>query len=119
MMVNNIDSDSFQEQVIKAVEIISFSENLDQSQVRAFSDGFEETKREAEEIVEKGNVKNIICEAIKSPVDDVVELAQQITPALVGAILAESILIPLNPIIFGWIALLIFKMGINAYCATR
>jgi hypothetical protein len=108
--------ETFQQQVKKAVELISFSENLDESQPQAFSSGFEESKKEAEEILQRQDIKAILCPALKNITNDAYDLANAITPLLFGAVLSGSIVIPLNPVFFGWMAIVIAKAGAAGLC---
>lgn len=110
--------DDFQLQVLKAVEVISFSENLEPGRIQPYSSsGFQESKKEAQEIVERRDIKQYICPALKTVTDNTVEVANAITPALVTGVLAGTLAIPLNPILFGWIAVVIVKAGVSSLCA--
>ncbi|NES81300.1 MAG: hypothetical protein F6K10_07750 [Moorea sp. SIO2B7] len=118
-MSNNqeFDAEKFQEQVLKAVEIISFSERLDPDEVRPQSSGFRESKKEAEEMLKRNDIKQIICPALTTIAGEGVEFAKQITPVLVGAVLAGTITMPLTPFLFAWMALAIAKAGAATICA--
>ncbi|MEB3177634.1 MAG: hypothetical protein VKL59_01110 [Nostocaceae cyanobacterium] len=106
----------FHQQVLKAVELISFSESVDESQPKAFSSGFEESKKEAEEILARQDIKAILCPALKNITNDAYDLANAITPLLFGAVIAGTIVVPLNPVFFGWVAIVIAKAGAASLC---
>ncbi len=109
--------DAFHEQVLKAIDLIEFSENLQPGQSVPYSSGVEEFKKEAESTVQRPDMKKYICPALKTVTDNAVEVANAITPGLVAGVLAGTILIPLNPILFGWMALIIAKAGVASLCA--
>jgi hypothetical protein len=111
-----INLDAFQQQVQNAVELISFSENLEPLQPRPYSSGFEESKKEAEQIVKRKDIKQIICPALTNVANDTANVVNAITPGLVTAVLAGTLAIPLNPVLFGWIAVVIFKAGVASIC---
>jgi CobQ-like glutamine amidotransferase family enzyme len=113
----NIDVPAFQEQVQKAIDVILFAENLDPEQVQPYSSGFEASKQEAEKYVARQEVKQTICQSLQALTGDIFEIANGITPVLVGAIVAGQITMPLNPLLFGWIALLLFRTGVKTFCA--
>ena len=91
-------------------------ENLSPEEPLAFDSGFETSKREAENYINQPTIKQRICEAIQSINNDLFEINRTITPVLVGAVIAEAIVMPLNPIIYAWIVLLVSRAGINQYC---
>ncbi|MBR8836925.1 MAG: hypothetical protein DSM106950_23700 [Stigonema ocellatum SAG 48.90 = DSM 106950] len=108
--------DIFREQVIKAIELISFSESLDESQIKAYSSGSEKSKEEAEQIVRRKDIKEYICPGLKSLTNDTFNIANTIIPVLVGAILSGTLMIPLDPMLFGWITVAIAKAGTASLC---
>ncbi|MBD2298601.1 hypothetical protein [Nostoc sp. FACHB-190] len=108
----------FQDKVLKAVDVILYSENLPPDIPVAFAtNGDEKSKQEIEEALKKKDVKKIICPVLKSITNEASNIANAITPVLVGAVLAGTLVIPLNPIFFGWLAVVIAKGGIAAICA--
>jgi len=70
-----------------------------------------------EEIVRRPDVREVLCPTLKSGVDDAFEIAKVITPILVPLVLAGTIAIPLNPILFATIAIVIARMGVAGLCA--
>ncbi|BAZ51222.1 hypothetical protein NIES4103_38710 [Nostoc sp. NIES-4103] len=114
--LENFNIDTFQQQVIKAVELISFSESLDKSQIRAFSGGSEKLQHEAEQLVQRKDVRQYICPALQSLTNDTFEIANKILPILIGAVLAGTLMIPLDPMFFGWIIVAIAKAGTASLC---
>jgi hypothetical protein len=111
---------AFQDQVRKAIEVILFTESLNSEHVRPYSSGFETSQQEAEEYVAKASIKQLICQVLR-PVqllaNDVFEIAKQVTPVLAAAVVAGTLTIPLDPWLFAWIAVLIYRAGVNTFCA--
>ncbi|MEH2026327.1 hypothetical protein [Nostoc sp.] len=115
---NEFNIHEFQEKVLKAVEVISYSEKLTSDIIQPQStDGFEKSKQEVEEALKSKDIKKRICPALKSVTDEASNIANAITPVLVGAVLGGTLVIPLNPIFFGWMAVVIAKAGAAALCA--
>jgi hypothetical protein len=77
----------------------------------------DKTKRKAENLIKRKNIRATICPGLKSISSDVFDIAKVITPLLVGATLAKTITIPLDPMLFGCIAMVIMRMGIATLCA--
>lgn len=113
---HQIDIQAFQEEVQNMIGTIQYFENLPPEEPLAFDSGFETSKNKAENYINQPTIKQRICEAITSINNDLFEINRTITPVLVGAILAETIVMPLNPIIFAWIVLLVSRAGIKQYC---
>lgn len=118
-----IDVAAFTNKVVAAVELISSAEELEQKitgqpdqEIKAYSSGFEGSREEAREAVKREDVRRYICPALKTCSNETIEVAKTITPVLVGAVLAGVITIPLNPIFFGWLALVAVKAGVSTIC---
>jgi hypothetical protein len=75
-----------------------------------------ESSKKAKEIVARTDIKQLICPALQSGAYDAVEMTKKIGPILIGASLAGTIAIPLNPMIFAMISLIIVRMGIEGFC---
>ena len=115
--MSNIDPDIFLKKVKESIDLIQFSEQLNETQIQPFASvGFTESKKEAEEIIQRQDVKKAICFSLTKATDDAFEIANTMTPILIGAILAETVVMPLNPILFGWIAVLIARAGLASFC---
>lgn len=123
--VENFDEQAFQRKVLMAVDSISSAKSLEQSElvtaepeqeIRASSTGFQESENEAEKIVSRQDIKKLICPALEKFTDDAGKIATNITPILISAIIAETIVMPLNPILFGWIAVVIARAGVAGIC---
>lgn len=78
-----------------------------------------ESSEKAQEIVARTDIKQLICPALQSGAYDAVELTKKIGPILIGASLAGTIAIPLNPMIFAIISLIIVRMGIEGFCQNH
>ena len=115
--MSEFNQDLFLEKVQKSVDLIQFSEQLKDDQIQPFSSvGFDESKKEAEEIIQRQDIKQLICSSLTQATDDAYEMAKTITPILIVPILAETIVMPLNPILFGWVAILIARAGLAGFC---
>ena len=125
IMTIKLDEQAFQRKVLMAVNLISSAKSLEQSElvtfepeqeIRASSTGFQESENEAKKIVSRRDIRKLICPALKSITNDSEQIATKITPILIGAIIAETIVMPLNPILFGWIAIVIARGSIASIC---
>lgn len=127
-MVNkqNFDVEGFQKKVLKAIDLIISSEqfeklnNLPEETIQSYSSsGFEKFKNEATEQSQRQDVRKLICPALQCVTNDVNEIAKVIVPLLAGAVIAGTLIIPLNPILFGWIALVIARSGVATICSDK
>lgn len=118
----NLDSNEFTQKVITAIDLIQSTENLVRSasedEAYAYSSGFDDSKKEAEKITKDKNVMKHICPGLKVCSGEAIDIAKNITPVLVGLVLTNAVVMPLNPILFGWIALVIANGGITSLCST-
>lgn len=73
--------------------------------------------QEASNLLAKEDIRKRVCPALKSATDDVFVISKAVTPVLVGCVVAGTISIPLNPVLFAAIAVVIARMGISALCA--
>ncbi len=73
----------------------------------------------APQIVTRPDVKAYLCPALKSGTNDVYDIAKTITPILVPMILAGTIAIPLNPVLFAASAVVIARMGVASFCSDH
>lgn len=73
--------------------------------------------QEASKLLAKEDIRKRLCPALKSATDDVYDISKSVTPVLVGCVVAGTISIPLNPVLFAAIAVVIARMGISALCA--
>lgn len=121
----NFDEQAFQKKVLTAVDLISSAKSLEKSElvtsepeqeIRASSTGFQESENEAEKTVSRQDIRKLICPALEKGADDAGNIATTITPILIGAIIAETIVMPLNPILFGWLAVVIARAGVASIC---
>lgn len=116
---NNFNQIEFDNQVEKAIKIIKFTEDLDPNAIVPQSSGFERSQEEAEEIVNRADVKKIICPFLQSSINDVFELGKLLTAGLVAPIIlgTSTVVIPINPILIAWMAIIIWKAGVTSICA--
>ena len=82
-------------------------------------DELRQLENEAKVLTNNNNVKSYLCSALKAVSDDSMEIAKFITPVLVGAVLAGTITMPLNPLLFGMVAFIIARVGVATYCCER
>jgi hypothetical protein len=74
-------------------------------------------EKEAKAITARKDIRQALCPALKSASNDAFEIAKITTPILVPLALVGTIAIPLNPLLFAIIALVIARMGIASLCA--
>jgi len=77
----------------------------------------EPASEQAKKLVAKKEIKKYLCAALKSVSDDVFEISKVITPILLSLSIAGTISIPLSPLLYASMAILISKMGIAMLCA--
>lgn len=113
--MNNTISD-FQTQVKAAQDVILHFEQLPENSVVAFSGGSELAKHEAENIMNQPVVKERICVSLQSISHDLDEITKKSTEA-VWAIALTGVFIPQNPLLYGWIGILIYRATVKGFCA--
>jgi hypothetical protein len=113
-MNNNIID--FQAQVKAAQAMILHFEQLPENSVVAFSGGSELAKSEAENIMNQPVVKKRICVALQSIAHDLDEITKESTKAL-WAVALTGVFIPQNPLLYGWIGILIYRAAVTGFCA--
>lgn len=72
---------------------------------------------QAEKLVSRKDIRQHLCPALQTVADDAFDIAKVVTPILVPMVLAGTISIPLNPLFFATIALVIARMGVASLCA--
>ena len=113
-MPNYFKIEEFQNDVLRTVQAISTEES---PELQSRQPEYDEKQKAEEELRKNKDLKRIICPVLIDVVDDASDIANAITPILVGAVVAGTLLIPLNPIFFGWLAVVIAKGGTKAICA--
>ncbi len=73
-------------------------------------------KDEATKVIFKKDVRKYLCPILQSASKDANDIAKLITPILVPLILAGTLTIPLEPIIFAHLAMIIARMGVASMC---
>ena len=76
----------------------------------------EEARTLATKIIIKRDVRKYLCPALQTASNDAYDIAKIITPILIPFILAGTIAIPLQPLLFSHLALSIARMGIASLC---
>jgi uncharacterized membrane protein YciS (DUF1049 family) len=71
----------------------------------------------AQETLNNPSIRRLLCPSLKSVTSDVFEISKVVTPVLTGAVIAGTIAIPLNPLLFAAIAVVIARSGVNSLCA--
>lgn len=74
-------------------------------------------QQQATELVANKNFRYYLCSGLKTASNDSFEIAKIITPILIGLVTAGTITIPLTPILFASIALVITRASISSICA--
>lgn len=97
------------------IDIYNESVGKDLSEIREILKNYSIQK--ASKLLAKEDIRKRLCPALKSATDDVFDISKSITPVLVGCITAGTISIPLIPVLFAAIAVVIARMGISALCA--
>jgi hypothetical protein len=76
----------------------------------------QKTEDEATKILLRKDVRKRLCPGLQSVSSDVNDIAKAITPILVPLILTGMLTIPLQPLLFAYIAVIIARMGIASIC---
>lgn len=113
------DLAAFQEQVDRALELLLDRESSSSTVALAY--GTERGDRDsleakAERYLATPTLKQRICAALTGAGNDIFDVAKFLTPVVYTTSIAGVVAIPLNPVLYAWMALLIARMGINAYC---
>jgi hypothetical protein len=83
----------------------------------AVVDDVEKLKDDAAARIAKSGLKAFICPLLRSTSHDISEIAKVVAASLLPLSLAHTIDLPLNPLIYAAIALLIFNSGVAAFCS--
>ena len=78
----------------------------------------EQAKEDALEILSRKDIRKHLCPVLHSVSNDVNDIAKAITPILIPLILAGTIVIPLQPVLFAYIAIIVARMGIAGICGN-
>jgi hypothetical protein len=78
----------------------------------------EETQRAAKTQLQDDRVRERICEALKTSSEDLREMAKVIGAALLPLMITGVIALPATPLGIAVAALIVYRAGISAYCAS-
>lgn len=78
----------------------------------------EEKLSEAKIILKKEKIMQVICPKLHFVANNAADISNVITPIIAGAVIAGSITIPLNPLLFAAIAVVISRSSISVICAN-
>jgi hypothetical protein len=106
----------FHIQVKAAQETIVYFEKLPENTVLAFSGGSELAKSEAEKVMAQPSVKERICASLQSVSNDLDKITEKTTEALWALTLAGTIFVPQNPMLYGWVGILIYRATVKGFC---
>lgn len=104
---------SFQTQVKSAQSAILYFE---ENNFVPFADGSELAKSEAAAIIEHPVFKERACAALQSVSDDLDKITEKSTEALWALVIAGTVLAPQNPILYGWIGILVYRATVKGFC---
>lgn len=114
-MVKNFNSEIFQEEVMQAIEKYKPFYEDDETRQKPSAPS-KEAKKEAQKLLERKDIRHYLCPALQSISTDVYDIGKTIAVILIPLALSKAISIPLDPIIFGLMAIMISKMGIASLC---
>jgi hypothetical protein len=81
-----------------------------------FSDGSELAKKEAEGIIAQPAFKERACAALQSVSNDLDEITKEATKTLWALVIAGTVIAPQNPILYGWIGVLVYRATVKGFC---
>jgi hypothetical protein len=116
---------NFQAQVKAAQAAILHFENLPKDEATAFSGGSELAKHDAENVLAQPIPKQRICaglQLISNDLDKITDkildkITDNIIEQLLPLVAAGTLLISPNPIVYGWIGILVFRATVAGLCA--
>jgi hypothetical protein len=82
------------------------------------SDDFEQASEVAEKELGKPEVKSKLCAALESAGKDLVEVTKIVAAVICPLSIAGAVTIPLTPLAIAAAALVVFRMGVSAYCTA-
>jgi hypothetical protein len=117
-MTEYFNSDTFEYEMMQAIEKYQdFYEVDSPTRGEEAPTPPKETAKEAKKLLERKDIRHYICPALQSISKDAYDIGKTIAAILIPLALAKTILIPLDPIVFGLMAIMISKMGIASLCA--
>jgi hypothetical protein len=108
---------NFQVQVKAAQAAILHFENLPKDEATAFSGGSELAQRDAENALSKPIAKQRICAGLQLLSNDLDKITDKIIEELWPLMVAGTLLISPNPIVYGWIGILVYRATVAGFCA--
>jgi hypothetical protein len=85
----------------------------------AQADTVEKLKQDAESRIAAQGLRAILCPALKSSSHDLSEIAKTVAAALLPLSLAHVVSLPITPLVYAAIALVIFNAGVSSFCSQR
>lgn len=90
---------------------------LKKEQLKDIKPEIEKQESQARKLLYDRQVLQVICKVLQEFSGDVFDIVKTITPVLVGAALAGTVPLPLNPLLFSLIGFMIARVGIKSICA--
>lgn len=130
----NFDSNAFEQQVLEAVEdIMGPRERVVRKKTgkrkasgdsRRTRKGVSDTKLNilhgnAQVYLKKKEISRYVCAGLRGVTKDVTSIAKALVVILVPLSIAGKITIPMDPYGFAMIAYVIWKFGVEAFCADK
>ncbi len=126
--MENVDQKRFTEEVAEAAYQIELMDVLgDAREAQSFPIGhgkstkvsskeIELAKAHAEDLIKQPTVIERLCPALKSVSDDLGDVAKVVVPVMIPLALGPQALIPLTPLAFGALAVVIVRAGVRSLC---
>lgn len=70
----------------------------------------------ANEIVRRPSIREQLCKMLERATEDTREVAKIVTSVLLPSALGPHPTVPLNALVFAWVALLIIRAGVQGFC---
>ncbi len=118
MHSEDVDLIQFQKQVDQELRDIVHFDSLPPEAACSYSSDQEDQKTLAESVIAKPEIKQIICSTLGSTSEDIYDFSKALAPVLVTAHVTGAIVLPLNPLLYGWVVFLIFRVGVKLYCSN-
>jgi hypothetical protein len=126
--MGNLDQHRFAEEVVEAAyqielmdalggarEAQSFPTGRDES-ASLFPEEIARAKAHAEELIKQHPVLDRLCPAMKSVSGDLAEVAKTVAAAMLPLSLGPQAILPLTPLVFGALAVVVFRVGVRTVC---
>ena len=116
--MNTPEITDFQTQVKASQAAILHFEQLleDKDTVIAFSSGSALARSDAENILADPTTKQKLCAGLESVSEDLDKITEKVTNELWLMVIAGTVFIPQNPVLYAWAGILVYRATVKMFC---